>query len=121
MQPVLLVIHLLVTLAMIGFILLQRSEGGGLGIGGGSGGMGALAGSHTTANMLTRSSAVLATIFFITNLSLAYISKVNTSAESVIEKVSIESKTRLPVVPMDGDPALMPNTEPKAPTVPIVE
>lgn len=111
MEAVLLVVHLITTLALIGLILLQRSEGGGLGIGGGGGGMGALAGAHTTANILTRSTAILATIFFITNLSLAYLAKVKTSADSVIEKVAIEETDELKV-----------ETVPDVtPVVPIVE
>ena len=112
MEAVLLVVHLIVTLALIGLVMLQRSEGGGLGIGGGSGGMGALAGAHTTANVLTRTTAVLAAIFFITNLSLAYMAKVKTSADSVIEEVAIEAEA--PVVPIEDE-------IPSEPVVPIVE
>ncbi len=116
MESVLLVIHLIATLSLIGLIMLQRSEGGGLGIGGGSGGMGALAGAHTTANMLTRATAVLATVFFITNLSLAYLAKVHTSADSVIDQISIE----MPAVPTEeGGEAVVPT--PSEPVVPIVE
>ncbi len=63
MNNVLLVIHLLVALAMIGAVLLQRSEGGGLGMGGGGGGggMGGFLTGRGTANLLTRATAVLAT------------------------------------------------------------
>lgn len=110
MEAVLLVTHLIVTLALIGLILLQRSEGGGLGIGGGSGGMGALAGAHTTANIMTRTTAILATIFFVTSLSLAYLAKVHTSADSVIDKVAVEA----PVIPID-------DVLDVEPVVPIVE
>jgi len=113
MEAVILVIHLIVTVALIGMVMLQRSEGGGLGIGGGSGGMGALAGAHSTANILTRTTAILAAIFFVTNLSLAYLSKVQTSADSVIEKIAVEEGA--PVVPLLEDvPA-------EAPVVPIIE
>ncbi len=100
MESVLLAIHLITTLALIVMIMLQRSEGGGLGIGGGGGGMGALAGAHATANILTRGTAILATIFFVTNLSLAYMTKVKTSADSVISEVVVEGEA--PVVPVDG-------------------
>jgi len=61
MQTVLLVIYLMVVLALIGVVLIQRSEGGGLGIGGGSGFMSA----RGTANALTRTTAILATLFFV--------------------------------------------------------
>ena len=112
MESVLLVIHLIVTLSLIVLVMLQRSEGGGLGIGGGSGGMGALAGAHTTANVLTRTTAILATIFFITNLSLAYLAKVKTSADSVIDAVGVESVA--PVVPTE-------DVTPVEPVVPIAD
>ena len=74
MNNVLLVVHLLVALAMIGVVLLQRSEGGGLGIGGGGGGGGGMGGFLTgrgTANLLTRATAILATAFMVTSLTLS--------------------------------------------------
>ena len=67
MQPVIIVIHLMLVLAMIGVVLLQRSEGGGLGIGGGGGFMT----SRGTANVLTRATAILAGLFFVTSLVLS--------------------------------------------------
>ncbi|WAC26185.1 MULTISPECIES: preprotein translocase subunit SecG [unclassified Ancylobacter] len=69
MQTVLIVIHLMVVLALIGVVLIQRSEGGGLGIGGGGGGGGFFS-ARGTANVLTRATAILAGLFFITSLSL---------------------------------------------------
>lgn len=103
---------MIATLSLIVLVMLQRSEGGGLGIGGGSGGLGALAGARTTANILTRTTAILATIFFITNLSLAYLAKVHTSADSVIEAVGVESVA--PVVPTE-------EATPVEPVVPIAD
>lgn len=70
MQAVILVVHLVVALSIIALVLVQRSEGGGLGIGG-SGGMGNLMSPRGTANFLTRLTAVLATVFMITSLTLA--------------------------------------------------
>ena len=61
MQTILLVIYLMVVVALIGIVLVQRSEGGGLGIGGGSGFMSA----RGAANALTRTTAILATLFFL--------------------------------------------------------
>ena len=57
-------------LAIIGLVLLQRSEGGGLGIGGGGGGLGGLASPEGTANLLTRATAFCAAAFFCTSLLL---------------------------------------------------
>lgn len=66
MQTVIIVIHLLIVIALVGVVLIQRSEGGGLGIGGGSGFMSA----RGARNTLTRVTAILATAFFITSLVL---------------------------------------------------
>lgn len=70
MQTVLLVIHILLAFSLIGVILLQKSEGGALGIGGGGGGGGLMTG-RATANLLTKTTAVLATLFILTSLGLA--------------------------------------------------
>ncbi len=67
MTTVLLIIHLFVTLALIGVVLIQRSEGGGLGIGS-SQGMGAFMSGRGTANLLTRTTAILATLFMVLSL-----------------------------------------------------
>ena len=71
LQTILLVILLFVTIAMIGVILLQRSEGGALGIGGGGGG-GFMTG-RGAANFLTRTTAILGTVFFVVCLALAFL------------------------------------------------
>jgi preprotein translocase subunit SecG len=70
MQTVLLALHLLIALALIGVILLQRSEGGALGIGGGGGGGGNLFSSRGVGNALTRTTAFLAAAFFFTSIAL---------------------------------------------------
>jgi len=73
MQTVLLVIHLIVALALIGAVLLQRSEGGALGIGSGGGGGGNLFSARGVGNALTRTTAILAVCFFITSIGLTLI------------------------------------------------
>jgi len=74
MSTVLLIVHLFVTLALIGVVLIQRSEGGGLGIGT-SQGMGAFMSGRGTANLLTRTTAILAAIFFGLALALALLNR----------------------------------------------
>ena len=74
MSTVLLIVHLFVTLALIGVVLIQRSEGGGLGIGS-SQGMGSFMSGRGTANLLTRTTAVLATIFMLLSLTLALLNR----------------------------------------------
>ncbi|MET0599582.1 MAG: preprotein translocase subunit SecG [Mesorhizobium sp.] len=71
MQTILIVIHLMVVLALVGVVLLQRSEGGGLGIGGGSGFMTA----RGAANALTRTTGILAVAFFATSLALSILAR----------------------------------------------
>jgi preprotein translocase subunit SecG len=83
MQTVVIVIHLMVVTAMIGVVLLQRSEGGGLGMGGGGGG-GFLT-SRGTANVLTRTTAILALIFFATSLVLSVLAGFDRKPRSILQ------------------------------------
>lgn len=71
METVVILIHLMIVLALVGVVLLQRSEGGGLGIGGGSGFMTA----RGAANALTRTTAILAAAFFVSSLALSIIAR----------------------------------------------
>jgi len=74
MTAVLTIIQLFVTLALIGVVLIQRSEGGGLGIGS-SQGMGSFMSGRGTANLLTRATAILATAFMALSLALALMNR----------------------------------------------
>ncbi len=78
MMTILLILHLLVTLGLIGVVLIQRSEGGGLGIGS-SQGMGAFMTGRGTANLLTRTTAILAAVFMALCLVMAIMNKGNSS------------------------------------------
>jgi preprotein translocase subunit SecG len=81
MQHVIIVIHLMLVLALIGVVLLQRSEGGGLGIGSTGGFMT----SRGTANVLTRATAVLAGLFFVTSLVLSILAGVDRKPTSILQ------------------------------------
>jgi preprotein translocase subunit SecG len=83
METVLIVIHLMVVLALVGVVLLQRSEGGGLGIGGGSGFMTA----RGAANALTRATAILATVFFVTSLTLSIVARYGAKPTDILDRV----------------------------------
>ncbi|MBO3760221.1 preprotein translocase subunit SecG [Ciceribacter sp. L1K22] len=83
MQTVLIVVHLMIVLALVGVVLIQRSEGGGLGIGGGSGFMSA----RGTANALTRTTAILATLFFITSLGLGILARYQSSPTDILDRI----------------------------------
>jgi preprotein translocase subunit SecG len=81
--PVILAIHVIVAVILVGVVLLQKSEGGALGIGGGGGGFMTARGST---NLLTRTTAILGTVFFITSISLAILSGAHTKPQSIIDQ-----------------------------------
>lgn len=83
MQTVLIVIHLMIVLALVGVVLIQRSEGGGLGVGGGSGFMSA----RGTANALTRTTAILATLFFITSMGLGLLARYESKPSDILDRI----------------------------------
>jgi preprotein translocase subunit SecG len=85
METVVIVVHLMVVLALVGVVLLQRSEGGGLGIGGGSGFMTA----RGAANALTRATAILAAAFFLTSLSLSIIARYGAQPIDILDRVPV--------------------------------
>jgi preprotein translocase subunit SecG len=95
MENVILVIHLLLALSIIGLVLLQRSEGGGLGIGGG--GLGGLATPQGAANLLTRMTAICAALFFLTSLVLGIMAGRDTSG-----RVSLSDALAAPVPQQEG-------------------
>jgi preprotein translocase subunit SecG len=101
MQTLILTIHILIALALIGSVLLQRSEGGGLGIGGGGGSGGGFMTARGTANMMTRVTAILAAFFFATSLILAIMAGSQRDSVSIVDEVISEtpSPSSGPVVP----------------------
>ena len=110
MTTVLLIIHLFVTLALIGVVLIQRSEGGGLGIGS-SQGMGAFMSGRGTANLLTRTTAVLAALFLGLSLTMAVLNR----------STSVTGNSLLAMPPTTTQTAPLPVAPPAhpAPSVPI--
>ncbi|ARJ65802.1 preprotein translocase subunit SecG [Magnetospirillum sp. ME-1] len=105
--PIILVIHLILAIALVGVILLQRSEGGALGIGGGSGG--GLMTGRAAGNLLTRTTAILATSFFVTSLVLALLANSRTGGSSPFEKLNDVPAAAAPAAP----------AEPAAPSAPL--
>lgn len=109
MYTFLLVIHLLLATAMVGVILLQRSEGGGLGIGGGS--MGAMMTIRGAGNLLTRVTAILAAGFMLTSLTLAIWSA--NPSRSLLDNLPVDDSSGLsPPILFDGPD--VPDTSPQA-------
>ena len=87
MQTVLIVIHLMIVLALVGIVLIQRSEGGGLGIGGGSGFMSA----RGAANALTRTTGILAAAFFVTSLALGILARYGDSPTDILDRIPTQT------------------------------
>lgn len=115
MVEVLLVVHILLALALIGVVLLQRSEGGGLGIGGGGGGggggMGGFLSGRGTANLLTRTTAVLAAGFMITSILLTILAG-SDQPSSILDTLPEQQ------APAGTAPAAPAPVEPSEPSVP---
>ncbi len=106
MGSVLLVIHLMLALSLIGVVLLQRSEGGGLGIGGGGGGggMGGFLTGRGTANLLTRTTAILAACFMLTSIGLTILASGSAERRSIIDEPPVSAPVQ---------------EEPSQPSVPV--
>ena len=102
MQTVVVVIHLMIVAVLIGTVLLQKSEGGGLGMGGGAGFMS----SRGTANLLTRTTAVLAVGFFATSLLLSWIASLDRKPASIIDSQAPASQSQ----PASGSNPVTPPT-----------
>jgi preprotein translocase subunit SecG len=99
MQTVIIVIHLMIVATMIGVVLLQKSEGGGLGIGGGGGG--GFLSSRGTANVLTRTTAILAMAFFATSLVLSILAGWDRKPRSIIQNTGAPAQQQVPGAPTD--------------------
>jgi preprotein translocase subunit SecG len=115
MLTVLLVIHLMIAVALVGVVLLQRSEGGALGIGGGGGGGGFMTG-RGTANALTRLTALLALGFFITSIALTVLARIDHGNRLTIDSLGKAAATAPATTPTPAAPA--PATTPAATAAP---
>ncbi|MCF6323941.1 MAG: preprotein translocase subunit SecG [Gammaproteobacteria bacterium] len=113
MQTALLAAHVIIMVVLVGLILIQRGKGADVGAAFGSGASQTVFGSQGSASFLTRTTAVLATLFFLTSLTLAYFSIQSTDQGSVTDNVipsmaievpamAIDSPTDVPMMPGQG-------------------
>ena len=116
MEAAVLVIHLILALVMIGVILLQKSEGGALGIGGGGGGMGGFMTGRGAANVLTRTTVFIAAAFFVTSITLTILARSGVQDDGSV--ISDDPQSGGSVIPM---PSVPEDTGPVEPTVPAPE
>ena len=115
METVVLVIHLLIAVSLVGVILIQKSEGGGLGIGGG-GGLGGMMTARSTANLLTRTTAILAGCFMLTSVVLAVTANHHNAPASLIETVPSQAPASPAPAPVPVEPA-----KPAGPAAPVAQ
>lgn len=101
LHNILLVIHVLVAIGIVALVLIQQGKGADAGAafggGGGGGASGSVFGSQGSGSFLTRATGILATIFFVTSLSLAYLSTQKINPTSVVDTVT-EQKSDVPAV-----------------------
>lgn len=116
METIVLSIHLILALALIGSVLLQRSEGGGLGMGGGDG---AVSG-RGAANAMTKLTWMLAAGFIATSLALTVIAAKNAGEGSVLDRLGLSTPASVDptLAPTLGDTVLTPPAASDAPTAP---
>jgi preprotein translocase subunit SecG len=118
MERVVLVIHLMVAVALIGVVLMQKSEGGALGIGGG-GGMGNFMTGRGTANVLTRTTAILAACFMVTSLTLVILPQLHGARPSILPGNLPTTQAPAPSAPTQpAPPTGQPSTGQSAPAQP---
>jgi preprotein translocase subunit SecG len=119
MQAVLIIVHLLVAMALIFVVLLQRSEGGALGMGGGGSGLGGLFSPRGAASTLTRTTAILGLVFFITSMSLTLLSLGARRPASILNQVvpgqTAPANPNAPPTLPSATPPTLPSTAPAAP------
>ena len=112
----LLVVHILIAITLVGVILLQKSEGGALGMGGG--GMSGFMTGRSTANLLTRTTAILAAGFMLTSIILGLVAAHQRAPESIIGTGTAPAAPAAPA-PAPAAPAAPP--EPATPTAPVAK
>jgi preprotein translocase subunit SecG len=113
MELVLLVFHVLIGAGVVGLVLLQHGKGADMGAAFGSGSAGSLFGASGSANFLSRATAILATIFFLTSLGLTYLGTNRAETRGVIERSKSEEQRKS--VPESIPPTSVPQPSPAAP------
>jgi preprotein translocase subunit SecG len=112
---IVLVIQLLAAMVMIGLVLIQHGKGADMGASFGSGASGSLFGATGSANFLSRSTAICATVFFACTLALAYLSNAHTAAAPTNSSVLDRAAPAAPAASVPSGGALIPGVQPVAP------
>jgi len=122
MHTILVVVHLFLAIGIIGLVLMQHGKGADAGAAFGSGASGTVFGARGSANFLSRSTAILASLFFVTSLALAWFAMKSTDRGGLMDKVeaappaaAVNAKTAVPAIPGGGAPEAKPSAVPAIP------
>jgi preprotein translocase subunit SecG len=119
MFSVVLTIHILVGLAVIGLVLMQHGKGADMGAAFGSGASGSLFGASGSANFLSRTTGILAAVFFVTSLTLAYVASSKPKTTGSLMQETVQSETVSPAAQAAGEaPANAADAASKAKDIP---
>jgi preprotein translocase subunit SecG len=105
METLVWIVHIVVAVSVIGLVLLQHGKGADMGAAFGSGSSGSLFGATGSANFLSRTTAILAALFFLTSLGLAYFGLQQHKPTSVLDRTPVPATTAQPVVPVPAQNA----------------
>jgi len=121
LEPVVLVVHLIIAAAVCGFVLMQHGKGADMGAAFGSGASGSLFGAAGSANFLSRTTAILAALFFLTSVGLTFFGTLHGKPQGVMEQGVMEKTVPTPKAPasapgeVPGSPSTPSNQAPAAP------
>jgi preprotein translocase subunit SecG len=118
-QTLAVVIHVLLAASIIGLVLLQRGRGADAGAGFGAGASGTVFGARGSGSFLSRSTAILATLFFVTSLGLSYLFSRNSEPTSVVDRVQVEQPAPDTTAPPAGLLPSVPETTAPPPQAPV--
>ncbi len=119
-QSILVVVHLFLAIALVGLILIQHGKGADMGAAFGAGSSSSVFGSRGAANFLSRSTAVLATLFFVTSLTLAYFAMQTGEPDTLMDGLASPAVDDVTEVPVVSDLPSAPETVPNASASPDV-
>jgi len=123
LQTLAVVFHVLLAAGIVGLVLLQRGKGADAGAGFGAGASGTVFGARGSASFLSRTTAVLATLFFLSSLGLAYLFSQRSEPTSVVDRVQTQSQpapVQVPILPPAQQVPVAPATSAPATTGPAV-
>ena len=116
LEPAVLVLHLIIAAAVCGFVLMQHGKGADMGAAFGSGSSGSLFGSAGSANFLSRTTAILATVFFLTSIGLTFFGTLHGKPQGVMEQGVMEKTVPPPKASDVPAPAGTPGEVPGTPS-----